>query len=54
MEKAVHDGQHPTQKKAELEELRATNTAKELKNIDMLRYDNAIRSLQKKLQMSGH
>ena len=50
MEDAGHDGQSMTQKKSELEELRATNTIQELRYAGMLLYHNAIRSLHGKMQ----
>ena len=50
MEEARHDGQRTEQKKADLEELWAINTAQELQNSGMLRYHDAIRSLREKPQ----
>ena len=50
MEEAGYDEQHTTQKKAELEELWASNMVQESRNAGMVRYHGAIFSLHGKMQ----
>ena len=50
MEEAGYDEQHTTQKKAELEELWASNMVQESRNAGMVRYHGAICSLHGKMQ----